>query len=541
MATGVEPVGTALAVAGLLAAFKGALDGYLMIESYLESDDGNSYLTLRYHIEKHKLNIWGDFFKTSTPASCTLAVQPDVVKKLVLCILGEVKKTHQEAEMFVKKHELVLPNVPAGDVDKNLEADSQVVRGIAKLALGRVAKSRFGWVIKNKEKFAALVERLQQLNRDLYEVLQPGDVALLQKMLSSYVLAQIKGTGYVKKLQEPRTESPRLLALSGRLMTLQQSPAGGGNKGVVPIYKSDLTLQSSTWTTGIYKARTGQTYPVWAEWNILDPAIPSYKIMRERTESLAVMLQTVDDPALRIPPCCGVYDDLDFEAAYGIKRLGTIFTVPKNSQYEENLRKFEPVTLKQLLRSSRGDPPLLGHRFKLAFELASAFSLFHAAGWLHKGFRSENIMFFHHKGDKGPTITEPLVTGFQASRTLDATSLPRQAARDPETEYYYHPEAENGFSKKLDLYGLGVVLCEIGRWELLVDAIPAKKDRLKDRAWSTKFLVGSTLKDLGWRMGDLFRQAVQVLLTQDLPDDDDDFFAHEFFQKVILPLDTCTA
>lgn len=548
MATGVEPVGTALAVAGLLAAFKGAVDGYLMIESYFDKDDDNNYLTLRYHVEKHKLDIWGDYFKMSTPATCTLSKQPDVVQKLILRILGEVKKAHEEAEAVVQKHDLTLPDVPTGDLDQNLEQDSQMVKAIARLALGRTSKGRVRWLIRSKEKFTALVTKLQQLNRDLYDVLPPADVDLLHKMLSSYVLARVKGTAYVQMLQEPAAQSPRLLALSAKLTILHQSAAGAVKRDVVSIDKSHLSLQSGNgvqsgkWTTGIYRVPNGLTVPVWIEWNTLETALPSYPAMRDRTESLTVMLQVVDEPALHIPPCCGIYDDLEFEVANGIKRLGTVFTVPSGSNYEENVSKFQPVTLKQLLRSSRNEPPLLGDRFKLAYELASAFSLLHAAGWLHKGFRSENIVFLHRKGGSGLSITEPFITGFQASRKQDSTSLPLQAARNPEVEYYYHAEAENGFTKRLDLYGLGVVLCEIGRWELLVDALPAaKKDKLKNRKWATEFLTGSPLKDLGWRIGDIYREVVRTLLMQDLSDDTDVFFAHEFFTKVILPLDRCTA
>lgn len=542
MATGFEPIGGAFAVAGLLAAFKGAVDGYLMIESFFDRDDKNKYLTLRYHIEQHKLAIWGDYFKMTSPNSCTLTKQPDIVKNYVVQILAQVKNTHEEADVIVKKHGLSLPDVGPGDLDKNLVMDSQMVKATARLGLSKISKGRVRWHVKNRDKFTTLVDKLQQLNRDLYDILPPADVDTLKKMLSSYVLARIYGTEYVKMLQNPGTQSPSLLALSGKLMTLQKLDAGAVKRNIVPIHKNQLSLQSEDWTTGIYQAPTGLTNPVWIEWNTLQRGVPSYPTLRERIESLAVMLQAVDEPDLCIPPCCGIYDDLDFEAANGMKRLGTVFTVPSGTDYEADLRKFEPVTLKQLMRSSRNDPPLLGDRFKLAYKLASAFSLFHAAGWLHKGFRSENIVFLHRRAGNGLLITEPFIMGFQASRKQDTNSLPQQASRDPEVEYYYHAEAENGFTKRLDIYGLGVVLCEIGRWELLVDAFPAtKKDKLKSRKWATKFLTESPLRELGWRVGGIYMEVVRTLLMQDLSDDTDKIFAHEFFTKVILPLDTCIA
>lgn len=538
-----EPVGAALALAGLIAAFKGAVDGYLLIESFFDDDDGGGYLTLRYHIEKHKPLIWGDFFRTSDPATCALASQPEVVKRLVLRILGEIKKTHDQAEPFIKKHNLVLPGVPAGNLEKGLAADSQMAKDMAKLALSRSPKSRINWAIKRKDKFAELVTHLQQLNRDLYDVLQPADVDLLQKTLSSYVLAKIKGTGYVRMLQDPAMQSPRLLALSAQLMGLEQSAASTVKEAVTVIQEKQLVLKDDgRWTTGLYTQPTGISHPVWVEWNILDPAVHSYQTLRDRAESLAVMLQTVNEPALHIPPCCGMFDDLKFAAVHGKKRLGTVFTVPKDSGYEDNLGRLPPTNLKELIRASRTRPPLLGDRFRLAYELASAFSLFHAAGWLHKGFRSENIVFLHRSEGKGIDVAQPLVTGFQASRIRAAESVKMYADQDPEVEYYYHPDARDGFTKKLDLYGLGVVLCEVGRWEILADAVPsAKKHKLQSRSWAREFVVNDPLSDLGWRMGARFRSVVRALLLLDLPDDNDDFFAHEFFTKVIRPLEMCAA
>ncbi|KAF4419184.1 protein kinase [Fusarium austroafricanum] len=535
-----DALGTVLGVAGLIAAFKGAVDGYMLLEAFFDDDTGCGYLSLRYHIEKHKLGIWGDFFKTSDPATCTLTKQPDVVKHLILRILGEIKKTHEDAEPFIKKHHLSEAKIPVGDVDKSLQPNSKMAQQIAAAASQRKTKGRISWIIGKKDKFAELVTRLQQLNRDLYDILQPADIDLLQKALSSYVLAQIKGTNYVQMLQDPKAQSPRLLALSAQLMDLQQKTGATGKTGVISIQKESLTLKHQKWTTGLYKDADGLTHSIWIEWTTLEPTLPSYATLRARAESLTVTLQTVNEPSLRIPPCCGTFDDLAFEAIHGIKRLGTVFTVPEAEGYEENLRQFEPTTLKQLLRASRNSPPLLGDRFKLAYALVSAFSLFHAAGWLHKGFRSENIVFLHGKCGRGISIAKPLITGFQYSRTQDERSLEQNKVQDAEVEYYYHAEAAGGFTKRLDLYSLGVVLCEVGRWELLADSIPpTEREKLKRRDWATKFITRSPLADLGWRMGERYRDVVRTLLTLELPNDNDEFFAHEFLSKVIIPIESC--
>ncbi|KAF2229173.1 hypothetical protein EV356DRAFT_496401 [Viridothelium virens] len=84
----------ALSVIALVAAFKGAVDSYLLIESFFDNDNGSSYLALRYHIEQYKLILWGDFFKTSDPMNCTLANQPRDTIELIALILEEIQKTH---------------------------------------------------------------------------------------------------------------------------------------------------------------------------------------------------------------------------------------------------------------------------------------------------------------------------------------------------------------------------------------------------------------------------------------------------------------
>ncbi|KAH7227250.1 hypothetical protein B0J15DRAFT_577584, partial [Fusarium solani] len=147
---------------------------------------------------------------------------------------------------------------------------------------------------------------------------------------------------------------------------------------------------------------------------------------------------------------------------------------------------------------------------------------------------------FHRKGGGSISIAEPFITGFQYSRTQDGKSLTRNTEQDAEVEYFYHAEAAGGFTKALDLYSLGVVLCEVGRWELLADSVPStEKEKLKRRAWATKFVTRGPLADLGWRMGERYRDVVRTLLTLELPDDKDDFFAHEFLSKIIMPIEAC--
>jgi hypothetical protein len=140
-------------------------------------------------------------------------------------------------------------------------------------------------------------------------------------------------------------------------------------------------------------------------------------------------------------------------------------------------------------------------------------------------------------------VTDPFITGFQYSRPLQGTTISYGPLENKDLQYYYHPDATKGFSKRLDLYSLGIVLCEIGSWGLVMDWIPEdKKFKLQSREWSRDYMMNSVLEDLGWRMGKQHQSAVRTLLACRLPTDDDaDLFAQQFYEKVLKPLDVCTA
>ncbi|KAB8252896.1 hypothetical protein BDV35DRAFT_335138 [Aspergillus flavus] len=56
-------------------------------------------------------------------------------------------------------------------------------------------------------------------------------------------------------------------------------------------------------------------------------------------------------------------------------------------------------------------------------------------------------------------------------------------------------------------------------------------------------MLNNVVKDLGWRMGKLYQEAVKTLLESSLPSDDagDALFAQQFLERVIQPLSTCSA
>ena len=137
-----------------------------------------------------------------------------------------------------------------------------------------------------------------------------------------------------------------------------------------------------------------------------------------------------------------------------------------------------PVTLNQLLAREVSNPyPTLERRFELAAILASTLYTFMLTRWYHKRYQSHHIYFLYPQGSEGrhgANLTEPFVGGYSVSRP-DATDEDTfegatPAANDP----YLHPtvrlataNSRPPFQKSFEMYSFGILLAEIGFWNVL--------------------------------------------------------------------------
>lgn len=120
--------------------------------------------------------------------------------------------------------------------------------------------------------------------------------------------------------------------------------------------------------------------------------------------------------------------------------------------------------------------PDLEERFLLARQLAMALSQFHAVGWVHKSFRSNNILFFPpniSSGQDGQSSLDcPYLSGWEYSRPASEVSSRLNENDELEANIYRHPDQWGlptvRFNKLHDIYSLGVVLLEIGLWKAAI-------------------------------------------------------------------------
>lgn len=155
----------------------------------------------------------------------------------------------------------------------------------------------------------------------------------------------------------------------------------------------------------------------------------------------------------------------------------------------------------------------------------------HAVDWLHKGLRSDNIIFFHNGlGDTGNenrnvNLSEPHLTGFDYSRPAASASMSERPEISLADDLYRHPNVQGfsadgaagrGFRKQHDIYSLGLILIEIAYWKPLESIIGVgslkdltAKDVLKVR---DVLLSQSHLESLPSRVGDTIAQGSRACL-----------------------------
>ena len=216
----------------------------------------------------------------------------------------------------------------------------------------------------------------------------------------------------------------------------------------------------------------------WIEWlgsptRRLRDGLPDAKI-ENRVLRLVRLLQIEKPTTFHAPRCLGY---VRRPTDQGRLDFGFVFAAPPE------MPTAAIRTLRQLLE--RRPKPALLARITLCRQLAESVDSLHAVDWLHKGFRSANVLFLgpaaaEVEGGGGPSpfprLARPYVTGFELSRPRDMPDLTEKPAVDAAADIYRHPHAQSGdgelsFRKAFDLYGLGVVLLEVAVWRPVDDLL----------------------------------------------------------------------
>jgi hypothetical protein len=125
-------------------------------------------------------------------------------------------------------------------------------------------------------------------------------------------------------------------------------------------------------------------------------------------------------------------------------------------------------TLRELLDET--GPPSLNLRVSFAITLLETLLQIHTSGWLHKEFRSDNVIFlrdtFDHVDD---FLCAPMrVTGYAYARADQPHEPTEPLQSEVELDLYRHPRclghARELFRRAFDIFSVGCILLEIGLW-----------------------------------------------------------------------------
>ena len=196
------------------------------------------------------------------------------------------------------------------------------------------------------------------------------------------------------------------------------------------------------------------------------------------------------------------------------QHFGLIFNIP-----QVYLSSSQPqyVSLAEAIKNPK-TRPTLGERFKIAILLAQAVAKWHSTGWVHQSVASHDIIFFCNPSENRIDYAAPFLAGFEFSRPVADRSLGRYVERKYlDRDIYRHPDrlgaSQKTHTKEHDIYSLGVVLLEIGLWQVAPDMISsAMKTELTPASMRTHLKKNASHR-LAHYAGKGYERAVSICLA----------------------------
>ncbi|KAL8673302.1 MAG: hypothetical protein Q9168_002264 [Polycauliona sp. 1 TL-2023] len=469
------------------------LKGYDVITSILAASEDSRCLSFQFEIERARLR---GFLQAAG-----LVAGPDengptrtllTRTTILLDVLSEIKATlmrYTENEDCVDDRS---QESPSGTRPSDWSEGYRSLSGKLLLGLGRAPESTrifrsFTWSTFRKADSEKVLQRLSRYNDFLLELLDAQQLRNLQIQQQEVCLELVQmrsSLGEIQKLEEAAQASMGFHSRSGtwqhaideeleNLAGFKRLYASLLNDGSTRT--SDIRVPPST-VRFCPNATEQQDHPrilcksdgedereLWINWqpmdNRLDDPAPT---SMSPTEELAMLLMAPKPEEFCIPTCVG----------YSILRDGEekacpalIFRNPPS--IDPHIR---PVSLLSALQDNV--KPNLTHRIALAHKIAQCLLYLHTVNWLHKSFRSSNILLFP-SADGELDVRAPYVTGFDNSRRSRFDEGTTLVPRNGRMEVYRHPDTQlDGpmlpYRKTFDIYSLGLVLAEIALWEPMV-------------------------------------------------------------------------
>lgn len=517
------------------------------------------HLRTRLRIEQARLINWGE----SVGLVEELLERPSQVlqlnRNLILDILFEIQAVFKSCVDISEQFDKLAPDgqTPSGK-KVGTKPDSLLKRSLAILDKQPQIVARLQWAMIKQNQFEEMIAKLITFNDRIESLLDRSSLERLHLMhhqthmvmlqlteqvvelrtLSQAIL--IKGSKFSNEPTEGISRSSTLVADSGSEQDIFADLAAFKAQQSSPPKQSDnllLPFKKFRWSTdgdpvlknrclGFFGGRA-----VFVEWreSIEDPRPRSQvdAVIEQRVKNLAALLKSPNKPPeFRAPSCIGYFkDEKDdppwYGLVYDLVNTFSALRMVKDTSQPPGHPIMGTTSLRHLLETL--PCPSLKGRIGLAQALASALMYLHSVNWLHKGFRSESILFSRRTnaiGGNGTNLEVPVVSGFDFSRPDLPEELTLQNPSKIEYNLYRHPNLQNfdgttRAQKSHDIYSLGIVLMEVAHWkpveQILGIELGSKTTRsdvirIRDRLMNevhfkaaVEAFVGEIYADVTWR------------------------------------------
>lgn len=552
-----ETVGFVIGAAGLIAGFKGAIDGCVFLSDLYNAFDNASFYVTKLEVERQRLEIWGAFFDIREDSNCEKILdQPEVVQSLIFYIFKEFIDATRNLDQMRSKYGLepIKPNDEDPSPDIKVLRVSTLIDELA--ALQKEQTSRLKWWRKGFSRslklpeFEKLLDRLEYLNDSLERVVPRTHLPLLSQGLPSFLLLD-HNRGFLKTYQQSPNE---VLALCATAKKIKLDASVISKVPKIDLDQLKFFGQSFQLPDGasrhlaLLRGQDGcsENQQVIVEWKQPNANLsPDEKQeVLKRIKAICLLFRTVSVQPIsifRALPGLGLVEDPAYAREHlGHRKHGFVFGFPAE----------DSGTPRTLLESFENLPYVpVGERFRLAQNLASSILLLHSSGWLHKNICSANILAFkpHSKGaDDTSYIMSPFLVGFSYARPDAPGEVSMEA---PQTggalDFYRRPGSDSGSSRYNDIYSLGVVMFEINIWQSIRSA--CSKNQFTTETEVQEFInyhcgVGRRLRS---RMGDIYTTIVARCLNSDFEiptsSEEETTLVKLFWLTIVRELDSCKA
>lgn len=565
MPTGIEEAAAVLTLVSFaFQTFAGCIEGFKLFTTARRKGKDGQLLVQLLRLDEYRLIVWAQ--KTGLLED---SLDPRLNPQIVTESLGELKLLFQETSKLKQRYGLEIKEesvsspqsrqadpISDSDISKIFEHEA-VIQKEADI-LNKVKKSqqhtptlkKLWWAAVDAKGIGKLIDHINSILfrlEGLLETFEREDSSRMLKQLQLSMISVAEKLSDIQTVQDTIKKATvqdetcitvaALKALQINLENVSQGPSHSDPELKAPVRQAwrleDILpiSASSHAATGKYDGQ--HVYVEKKQYSASDVEGERGAKFMARMEHLVLLLATPKPPSFRTLHCLGSVQD------------------PKSTSWLflfESPSHLQPQSLLSYLQSSF--IPSIDDRWHLATVIATTLLHLHAGGWLHKGLRSENVIFFPSALGAPRSLNEPYVMGYEFARGDDPAEISDKPSSDPSRDVYRHPNAQgptsSSFIKAYDIYALGIMLLEIAYWKPFSKIIEKLIGSSKVSAILMKNIRTSLLTDtptgfiqnVRFRMGNHFASVVAVCLSTAferamMPAPE---FLTLYFEKVIEPL-----